>query len=223
MNILYETDIRRYEKTLKSFLGLDHMNTSDYVYKSKLLKNNVPLYLTQAQYNERQEIIRDLPINSNFRDSLADKFGFCAILESYRLNDSYKHRISRLRGKISKLLSSDSNFYFLTFTFKDSILDSTDFDTRRQYVRRWLSKNCIDYIGNLDYGEKNHREHYHALISCDRVDTKTWLKNGALNFEKVYIDSTIDDKLAKYINKFMYHAIKETTKRQHIIYKRSIK
>ena len=93
MNILYETDIRRYEKALKSFLGLEYKNTCDYNYKSLLLKNNVPLYLTQAQYNEKQEIIRDLPINTSFRDSLADKFGFCAILESYRLNDSYKHTI----------------------------------------------------------------------------------------------------------------------------------
>ena len=223
MDLFYNTDLRNYEKKLKSYVGLNGKIVVDYTFKAELLKNNVPLFLTQAEYNERQNIIRDIPVDMSFRDYLASEFGFCAILESYRLNDSYKHRIARLKRKIRDLLLIDSNFYFLTFTFTDSVLFSTSPNSRRQYVRKWLKSNCIDFVGNIDFGEKNHREHYHALVCCDRVDTKTWLKNGAMNFEKIYLDSKIDEKLAKYINKFMYHAIKETTKRQHIIYKRNVK
>lgn len=218
MDLLYNTDLRRYEKKLKSYLSINR--SIDYSYKAKLLSDNVPLFLTQAEYNERQEIIRDLPVDMSFRDYLASEFGFCAILESYRLNDSYKHRIARLRRKISDIICNNSNIFFLTFTFNNSCLNSTDSDTRRTYVRRWLKDNTIDFVGNIDFGEKNHREHYHALVCCDRVDTSIWLKNGAMNFEQVHLDNKIDEKLAKYINKFMYHAIKETTKRQHIIYSR---
>ena len=218
MDLLYYNDLRRYEKKLKSYMSLN--NTCDYNYKAKLITDNVPLYLTQANFNEKQAIIRDLPIDTTYRDYLSSEFGFCAMLEAYRLNDSYKHRIARLRKKILNILLIDSNIYFLTFTFKDSVLLNTSSDTRRQYVRKWLKKNCIDFVGNIDFGEKNHREHYHALVSCDRVDTSSWLKNGAMNFEVVHLDSKVDEKLAKYINKFVYHAIKETTKRQHLIYKR---
>ena len=221
MDLLYNSDLRRYENKLKSYIGLEHKGVSDYSYKAELLKSEVPLYLSQADYNERQLIIRDLPVDLSFRDYLAKEYGFCAILESYRLNNSYNHRISRLRKKISDLIVSDNNIFFLTFTFKNEVLYNTSSESRRKYVRRWLKSNCDDFVGNIDFGEKNHREHYHAIVSCDRVDTKTWLKNGALNFEQVHLDSSIDEKLAKYINKFVHHAIKETTKRQHIIYKRS--
>lgn len=219
MELIYYKDLRRYEKTLKQYSSLN--NTCDYSYKAKLLDKNLPLYLTQAHFNERQEILRDLPVDTSFRDTLADSFGFCAMLESYRLNDSYKHRIARLREKISSIIYNYDNLFFLTFTFKDKVLNNTDYDTRRQYVRRWLKKYCFDYVGNVDYGEKNHREHYHALVACDRVDTSSWLSKGAMNFERVRLDEKIDDKMAKYINKFVYHAIKETTKRQHLIYKRN--
>ena len=220
MDLLYFSDLRRYEKKLKSYLSLN--STIDFSYKAKLLKDNVPLYLTQACFNEKQEILRDLPVNTSFRDYLSDEFGFCAMLEAYRLNDSYKHRILRLRKKILNVIMQSHNIFFLTFTFKNSVLKSTDSYTRRRYVQRWLKSNCYDYVGNIDFGEKNHREHYHALVSIDRVDTHSWLINGAMNFEQVYLDKNIDEKMAKYINKFMYHAIKETTKRQHLIYKRNI-
>lgn len=218
MDLLYNADLRRYEKKLKSYISIN--KSIDYSYKAKLLSNNVPLYLTQAEYNERQEIIRDLPVDMSFRDYLASEFGFCAILESYRLNDSYKHRIARLRKKISDIISIDSNIFFLTFTFNNLCLNNTDSNTRRKYVRRWLKDNTINYVGNIDFGEKNHREHYHALVACNRVDTSSWLDHGAMNFEQVHLSDKVDEKLAKYINKFMYHAIKETTKRQHIIYSR---
>lgn len=222
MQIDYYKSLRDYEKKLKSFVGLSNKNTSDFCYKADLLKNNVPLLLSQCHHDERQFLSRDLPYNTNLRDYLADKFGFCSILESYRLNDSYKHRILRIRKKILDIVVNYDNIFFITLTFTDETLDKTQKHIRRKYVQRWLKKYSFDYVGNIDYGEKNHREHYHALISTDRVDYKTW-EYGAINFEKVRLDDKIDDKLAKYVNKFMYHAIKETTKREHLIYKRSVK
>lgn len=219
MDIIYLTDLRNYEKKLKSYILLNN-NTCDFNYKASVLNNNIPMFLNQALHNEKEYIYRDLTPDTSFRDYLSDTFGFCSILESFRLNDSYKHRVLRLRHKISNIIYNYDNIFFLTFTFKDSVLNNTDSFTRRRYVQRWLKSNCFDFVGNIDYGEKNHREHYHALVSCNRVDTSSWLKNGAMNFELVHLDEKIDEKMAKYINKFVYHAIKETTKRQHLIYKR---
>ena len=28
------------------------------------------------------------------------------------------------------------------------------------------------YVANIDYGSKNKREHYHALINCEKIDFK---------------------------------------------------
>ena len=120
MELIYYRDLRRYEKSLKRYESIK--NFCDYKYKADLLSNNLPLYLTQAHFNERQEILRELPIDTTFRDNLAEKFGFCAMLESYRLNDSYKHRILRLREKISNIIYNYDTLFFITFTFTDSTL-----------------------------------------------------------------------------------------------------
>ena len=109
MQIDYYKNLRDYEKKLKSYVGLSHKNTSDYVYKAELLANNVPLFLSQSHHDERQFLARDLPFHDTLRDYLADKFGFCSLLESYRLNDSYKHRILRIRKKILDIVYNYDN------------------------------------------------------------------------------------------------------------------
>ena len=221
MNLVYTTELRAYEKKLKEYLGLEKSNTCDYSYKAKLLNDNLPSLVNSVSRIEKEFIKRDLVVDTLSRDTLSEMFGFCAMLESYRLQDSYKHRVARLRCKILDILTNDSNTFFLTFTFRDSTLKTTSEKSRRDYVRKWLKSNTLDYVANIDYGEKNHREHYHALVSCDRVDTSKWFDLcGAMNFEQVHITENCDKKLALYINKFMYHAIKETTKRQHILYSR---
>lgn len=137
--------------------------------------------------------------------------------EARKINYAYYSRVKRLKNKIAKMLES-GNCIFLTFTFTDKVLESTNADTRRQKVRRYLSSYNCDYVANIDFGAKNGREHYHALIQTDKVDYKAF-DYGALNGEKVR--STNDFvKLAKYISKLTNHAIKDTCKGSRMIYNR---
>ena len=135
--------------------------------------------------------------------------------EAKKINKADLNRNVRLKKRITKYLSM-GQCLFLTFTFNDMCLNNTNEQTRRKYVRRWLKEYSSYYVANIDFGSRNEREHYHALICVDRVDPTTW-NNGTINVKRV--KPTSDGKaLAKYISKLTNHAIKETTKRYAIIY-----
>lgn len=140
--------------------------------------------------------------------------------ECRRINDAYFHRTKRLKERINTMLLNGSCL-FLTLTFTDYVLSSTSEETRRRYVQRFLKQYDCPYVANIDYGADNHREHYHCLINCERVNNSDWLY-GAINFERVRNRNIENDKtkLAKYISKLTNHAIKETTKRSCLIYSR---
>lgn len=138
-------------------------------------------------------------------------------LEAKKINHAYYERVRVLKKKIANMLMT-SDCLFLTFTFTDKTLQNTSCKTRRQKVIRYLKAYKCPYIANIDYGKKNGREHYHAIIQAKQVDY-TAFKYGALNGKK--ISSTNDYvKIAKYISKLTNHAVKETTKRNCIIYSR---
>ena len=105
---------------------------------------------------------------------------------------------------------------FLTLTFTDEVLRKTTENTRRQTIRRYLKSFGFPYVANIDYGKKNGREHYHAVIQTDHVDYSAYTY-GAINGEKIH---SAEDyvKLSKYVAKLTNHAIKQTNKRQVIIY-----
>ena len=138
--------------------------------------------------------------------------------EAERLFKASHNRNTRLNNYIKKMLNN-GDCLFLTFTFNDSTLNTTSIDTRRQIVRRYLSNYKTDYVANIDYGKKNEREHYHAVIQCNKVDYSAYHKYGAIKGE--IIKSTSDSiKLVKYINKLTNHAIKDTCKGCRLIYAR---
>lgn len=138
--------------------------------------------------------------------------------EGHRINKASYARRSRLEKKITNMLENN-NCIFLTFTFKDSVLDSTTKETRKKYILRALKLISDNYIANIDYGRKNEREHYHAVVVSDNVDRNIWKDYGAINFER--IKQTSDSvKLAKYIVKLTNHAIKETVHQNRVIYSR---
>lgn len=140
--------------------------------------------------------------------------------EAHKINDARYHRTSRLKARVARLIERPS--VFLTFTFTDDVIGRTTADTRRQRVIRLLKSFGVPYIANIDFGARNHREHYHALLQVPSIDCKAVINQygyGAIKCEKV---RSADDnvKLAKYISKLSNHAIKETTKRNAIIYSR---
>ena len=103
---------------------------------------------------------------------------------------------------------------FGTLTFNDKILNSTNKDTRRKYVNRFLNDNTIEYIANIDYGKVNNREHYHFLALIDKkIDSKKW--NSIINFKKVNIENP--KQTINYVLKLNNHTFKESTKNERLI------
>lgn len=136
--------------------------------------------------------------------------------EAEKINHAHYARVKRLKDKIAEMLKHKC--LFLTFTFTYEVLEKTNEDTRRQKIRRFLSAYNCPYVANIDYGKKNGREHYHAIIQADKVDYSKY-DYGALN-GKVVRSANDNVKLAKYIAKLTNHAIKDTAKGIRIIYNR---
>lgn len=156
--------------------------------------------------------------------------------------DSSRSRAKRLRHKI-ETWAKHGYVYFLTFTFKDSILTNTSADTKRQYVRRFLKSQDFVFCANQDFGGKFGREHYHAVI-CSKEKLPGTLKkskdgwyldspifhrwNDKIGFVNVQgpilmTDETKKDslKVSKYVSKCSNHALKETAQRSSLVYSRN--
>lgn len=145
--------------------------------------------------------------------------------ECKRINKNDLNRKTRLKKRINKIISSDSKSYFITLTFTDQVLQNTNYDSRRQYVRRYLNDISLDFVANIDYGEQNGREHYHAVVNLKSA------LNGAKTPKKWqygYMSAKIinknlkknDVRLSKYLSKLTNHAIKQSTFGTKIIYSR---
>lgn len=155
------------------------------------------------------------------------------------------NRTSRLRARIKLFLEQEEPTIFLTLTFSDKVLQNTTPETRRRYVTRYLKSQSAYYIANIDFGSLNGREHYHAVI-LGKVSLSDW-EYGIINAESVGNRSSLtrknipiryknlpeeiarqkmrvdtERKLSKYVSKLTNHAIKETTKRNAIIYSRDL-
>lgn len=141
------------------------------------------------------------------------------IKESYNLYNSQNKRVKTLKKKITEMLSL-GKCCFLTLTFDDETLQNTTAETRKDYVRRFLKENYSKYIANIDYGAKNGREHYHAIVLLNELaNFKRWHKYGAIKSKNIW-QTNSEIKISKYITKLTNHAIKETCKRSAIIYSR---
>lgn len=144
--------------------------------------------------------------------------------EAGKINHAKHQRVKRLRAKIQFMLDN-FDCAFLTFTFTDFCLDSTSDRSRRKYVQRALNSLDVHYVGNQDFGKKNGREHYHAVVACVPTDEQlsAWSQYGFYKVKK--IRNTKDDvtRLSKYVAKLTNHAIKETNKRSVMLYSRKHK
>ncbi len=125
--------------------------------------------------------------------------------------------VSRLRSRIELMLNL-GDCIFLTFTFTDNSLAKYNTDYLRLCVKRYLNLYSALYIANVDYGKENGRIHFHAVALTGHVNFKAW-KFGALNAERIH---SVEDSLclARYVSKLVNHALKESTRRQSIIYSR---
>ncbi len=154
------------------------------------------------------------------------------IKEAEKVNYASYKRQTRLQKKALEIIKSDSAI-FLTLTFNDVVFNNMSKETRKKNITRFLKKTCNKYIANIDFGKKNEREHYHALVEPkgDIIDNKEYYKifyNSSINFERIKITSkknhdieSTSKKVSKYVSKLTNHAIKETTQQNRIIYSKS--
>lgn len=227
----------------------------DYRFKSEVLKTDIP--------RKAQEISKALYANYVFEtygEIIKTKLSYdtaqkerCFLLENHpkeyaeaeKINYAKYKRANRLRERIKSIIENCDEVVFLTLTFKDDVFETTTDTTRRRYVQRLLTDTGYPYVGNIDFGAKNGREHYHAVVG-GYVDFTEWTKHYGFAFSEFvkypfeemrffipnkYKDLSLDEaiertkadsekRLSKYISKLTNHAIKETTKRNVCIYSR---
>lgn len=125
-----------------------------------------------------------------------------------RINNARYQKNKRL-NRFMKPAVEMRDCVFVTLTFSDDTLERTSAKTRREYVTDFL-RPYICYVFNLDYGKKNEREHYHALVVGVRsIDCKPWHKYGAIKVEIVR-NREAPQKMTKYMTKLTNHATKGT-------------
>lgn len=130
-----------------------------------------------------------------------------------RIQNNNSKRLYHSKKIVEFLLYADC--VFLTLTFNDKTLGSTSQNTRRRYVRDYLNSIGAYYLANIDYGKKNDREHYHAIVKATDIDYSGWHKYGAVKGKRIVVKDSA--KLTRYILKLSKHSIKNTTKGFRVI------
>lgn len=149
---------------------------------------------------------------------------------------SQHQRANRLRKRIKDMMEHGA--WFLTLTFRDSVLASTSKESRRVFVRRFLKANFGKFVANKDFGADFGREHYHCVVALpddaavfslvhDSKGAHASLNGwdyGFSNWEKIGSSDADKDlkRVSKYIAKLSNHALKETSCKERMIFSRSL-
>lgn len=189
----------------------------------------------EDRVNECWEEFRDLN-ERRFGETFGRAFHVCRAIYN-----NHKARSNRLRHKIEKW-NNIGSLYFITLTFSPEALERSSADSRRTAVRRFLSDFGILFCANIDYGDKNEREHYHAIICTPEDLPGSWVKDkgvlflksflfepwaqtyGFYNIQRVSLSEEKCDakRISKYISKLTNHALKKSTTGARFVCNRKI-
>lgn len=127
--------------------------------------------------------------------------------EAVRLIDARKRKKQRYNRYLKGMQECYEKLFFITLTWDDDSLNRLSDSTRRKYIQNWLNENCNDFLANVDYGKKNGREHYHAVVSFRNNVTPVWVY-GFYVFQEVNFNSCVKDvyKISSYLLKLTNHA-----------------
>lgn len=149
---------------------------------------------------------------------LSKDIGSVNLDQCHKIDHNKYKRTTRLRKRVSSLIKS-GQAYFITLTFTDEVLLTTDEAKRRLLVVRFLKQHSTEYVANIDYGKTTEREHYHAITNCNIED---WAYGFYLS-KPIAPNLESETKLPMYITKLTHHALKKTVKGSSIIYSRKKK
>lgn len=196
------------------------MKAQDIEIKKVLLAHNLDAQFSKARRKAYKGDRSDL---TDFEDCFGLEFARVA----RNLDSARYQRSKRVMVKVGRSVLS-GNAFFVTFTFKDKVLESTSEETRRRYVSRALRDIGFRYVANIDYGDQTQREHYHAIVEpypfclaswkngkteyVDMPDLREWCeKYGFVKIEKIGSTEEDEKKVAKYTAKLSRHALKKST------------
>jgi len=141
------------------------------------------------------------------------------------LSQAQTKKRKRLYNRILKMLKENKNILFLTFTFNESILKTTNSETRQRYIKTYLNEQTSEYILNIDYGKTNKREHYHAIAKPKyKLIVYTAYKYGLIKGERINQlkrFTRANKSLEDIAESLTQHATKNSTKDNKIIYSRA--
>ena len=199
------------QRVLLKGLHLVQKKLSKQTYKVyKNINYNVPTF-RDIDLTEYHELIE---LNNKFKDFFGNDWNI-----AMKLNHNEYKRVRRLKEKMLDSVLSNKAL-FLTLTFNSDTIARTTIPTRRRYVARYLKSQSAFYIANIDFGARNGREHYHAVIVGQSIDYKAWHSLGAIKGLKIAPTRNDTTRVSKYVAKLSNHAIKETTKQFRLIYSR---
>lgn len=122
--------------------------------------------------------------------------------------DNRKKKKHRVNKYLLEMTEWYNELYFVTLTFADEYVNGCSETTLHRYAQRWLNENCRDYICNTDYGKKNGRLHFHAVVSF-KEDVSAW-EYGFSNRKKAkFVD---DDKSRYRVSSYMIKLTNHATK-----------
>lgn len=181
--------------------------------------------IRKSYYSDYMKTVHsvDIPCTMDYNtaqstlQSLVRMYGQDTVDRLFKRAHADSNIVSRLRSRIELMLNL-GECIFLTFTFTDNSLATYSTDYLRLCVKRFLNLYSSLYVANVDYGKENGRIHFHAVALTGHVNFKAW-KFGALNAQRIH---SVEDSLclARYVSKLTNHALKESTRRQSIIYSR---
>lgn len=206
----------------------------DYNLKSQILTEYKKLDL----YNKCKKVVyKSFYVGNVSKQELDNSLTTLAMLENAnpaefkeyrRISDAKCARVRRIKKRMFDMIYKN-DCLFLTLTFNNEAFKYNTADSRRQAVRRFLNSFNVPYVANIDFGKKNGREHYHAVIQIGEIDYHLWTY-GAIKGLRVRNDLKYDEdgvftsesveKISRYVAKLTNHAIKETTRRSVIMYSR---
>ena len=156
------------------------------------------------------------------RKAFISEHGALIVKMANNINHANYKRVQRIKKRIANIIEHNEA-YFITITFNDNALSSTSEQTRRRYVSRWLKEYSNEYVANIDYGGRNGREHYHAVVKFNGISLPKDWPYGFIKVDKVRTSEADTKRVSKYISKLTNHAIKNTTKSKRILYSRPSK
>lgn len=186
---------------------------------------------TASQYRKKRSEMRKKNALADCEKAKSDPdladaiFGLSTedVIECERIRNNALRQRNKIEDHLKFLIQGNWTLYFLTLTFDDKTLRSTTFKTRKTTITRILSSFCDDYILNVDYGTKNEREHFHAIIvllsKYDGVgkdeeghitiaDLDEKYKYGFYRAEEIRTDKKDAERLSRYITKLTMHSVK---------------